>query len=138
MIITHHHNYGRKCAVSTLLEHFNNQSPARRKVIAAMCILMLFVGIWCIGKLVAPEPIVCGDHQVSAEVREGYGFQATLEDALAQGGYDQVENLVTAAQQAQDGQSYPRRGDTVTACLEKGDKRIATVGHGRAHTQIVG
>lgn len=124
--------------MSTLLEHFNNQSPARRSMIAVTCIIVAFVGLLWFGKLIAPEPIACGDHQVSAQVKEGYGFQATLEDALAQGGYDQVENLVSAAQQAQDGQSYPRRGDTVTACLEKGDKRIATVGHGRAHTQIVG
>ena len=120
--------------MSTLLEHFNNQSPARRSMIAVTCIIVAFVGLLWFGKLIAPEPIACGDHKVSAEVREGYGFQATLEDALAQGGYDQVENLVPAAQQAQDGQLYPRRGDTVTACLEKGDKRIAVVNH----TQIVG
>ncbi len=120
--------------MSTLLEHFNNQSPRRRVMIAVTCTIVVLVGIWSLGKLVAPEPIPCGDHTVSAEVRVGYGFQATLEDALAQGGYDQVENLVSAAQQAQDGQKYPQRGDTVTACLEKGDKRIAKVNQ----TQILG
>ena len=119
--------------MSTPLEHSNNQSPVRRATIV-VSVLMLFIGIWCVGKLVAPEPIPCGDHTVSAEVMVGYGFQATLEDALAQGGYDQVENLVSAAQQAQDGQKYPHRGDTITACLEKGDKRIATVNQ----TQILG
>lgn len=120
--------------MSTLLEHFNKQSPIRRAAIAAVCITMLLVAIASIDKLVAPEPIACGDHQVSAQVRAGYGFQATLEDALAQDGYDQIENLVPAAQQAQEGQKYPEIGDTIVACLEKGDKRIATVNQ----TQILG
>ena len=120
--------------MSTLLEHFNKQSPVRRAAITVTCALVALVGILWFGDLVAPKPIACGEHMISAQVKEGYGFQATLEDALAQGGYDQVENLIAAAQQVQDEHGPLRRGDTVTACLEQGDKRIAIVDY----TQIVG
>ena len=120
--------------MSTLLELFRNQSPGRQTTITLVCLILSFIGILWFGNLVVPEPIVCGSHKVSAEVRDGYGYQTTLEDALAQGGYDQVENLVIAAQRAQDEHGPLRRGDVVTACLEKGDKRIAIVDH----TQIVG